>query len=64
MRDRRTVGRLGARAVDVDVYPLMVIGRIGEQVDPVLINLKPVTNRNFFANPLTQVFNRKHDSLF
>jgi len=46
------------------VYPLMVIGRIGEQVDPVLINLKPVANCDFFANPLTQGFNREHDFLF
>jgi hypothetical protein len=42
----------------------MVIGRIGEQVDPILVNLKPVANRNFFANPLTQGFNREHDFLF
>ena len=64
MRDRSTVGRLLARPLDIHVNPLMVIGRIRKQVDPVLINFKPVADRNFFANPVAQGFNREHDFLF
>ena len=47
MRDRATEGGLAARAVDVDVDPLVVAGRVGEPVDAVLVDERPVADEQF-----------------
>src|SRR3546814_13861423 len=42
MRDWSPERALPLGALDVDVDPLMVVGRVGETVDPVLSDLDPV----------------------
>jgi hypothetical protein len=42
VRDRAAEGALGRGALDVDVDPLVVTGRVGEQVDVLLGDLVPV----------------------
>ena len=42
VRDRAAEGALGLRALDVDVDPLVVAGRVGELVDVLLGDLVPV----------------------
>ena len=40
----------GRRALLVDVDPLVVVGGVGEQVDPVLVDLDPVGGAELLAD--------------
>src|SRR5438093_2731261 len=55
MRDSRAVWRLGARAVHIDVNPLVVSRGIGKARDPVLRHLDPVTDACFLSNQRLQL---------
>src|SRR3546814_13758676 len=49
MRDRRTK-RPGAGLLDVDVNPLVIVGRVGEQIDAVLRDRQPLAAAERMTN--------------
>jgi hypothetical protein len=46
---------LAGRPLDVDVNPLVVAGRLGELVDPLLVDQDPFAGAEVFANVLGYV---------
>ena len=55
MGDRRTEGAF-LRALDVDMDPLVIVGRIGELVDAVLGDLEPLAGTEILADRLLERF--------
>ena len=57
MRDRLAVRHLPFGALGVDVYPLVVGRRLGELVDPVLVDHDPVGQADLLALQRFGIFN-------
>src|SRR5436190_5299874 len=57
VRDRRAE-RTGLRALDVDVNPLVVVGGVGEELDPLLRHGDPVADADVLADELLQLGDR------
>ncbi len=55
MRDGRAERRLGAGALGIDMYPLMVAGRVREGVDAVLRDHEPVAGGDLAADQPAEV---------
>jgi hypothetical protein len=53
--DRLAARHLALGALDIDMNPLMIAGRIGEFVDDRLINGKPVADPDLLADILSEV---------
>lgn len=49
MRDGFAVGGFAGRALHIDVNPLMIAGRVGETVDPLLIDKKPISHAQLLS---------------
>jgi len=48
--DRRSKRRFALTALDIDVYPLVVPGSVGEAVDQLLIYLAPCSDADLLAD--------------
>ena len=53
--DRLAARHLALGALDIDMNPLMIAGRIGEFVDDRLIDGKPVADADLLADILSEV---------
>ena len=60
MRDRGPERRLAAASLGVDVNPLMVAGGVGELVDPLLRDLKPIPHRDLLPYQRLQFLNIRY----
>ena len=50
MRDGLAAGHLGLGALDIDVDPLEIPGRLGEQIDLLLADVDPLADADLVAD--------------
>ena len=55
MGDGLAARHVRPRALRVEMDPLAVFGRLGEPVDPVLVDLNPVADAEFLTDPILKV---------